>query len=821
MAEIKNGVQLSEQDENIDFLPMLLECWNVFLKNWKWFLLSIVVCCGLAFLYLKKQPRVYQRDAVVLIEDEAGQGARRKGANSLNALMELDGVNVGDNLQNEIYILQSLRLMEEMVKRLNLDISYTTTEGLRKVAVYKDKPFIAQFTSPFAVPVSFDVEILSANEVRLSRFVVDKKKKSFDQKVAFGVNVQTPAGTINLKKEPRFLTDYIGKIIRVGRTSVEKAAMAYKDDFSAREVNKDASLINLTCLDINIDRAEEILETLLAVYKEDIVEGKNRVAANTRDFIRERLGLVESDLNRVESDLAKFKETNSIVDVQKNAEVFLAERTSARQESLRLESQVSVLEFLQDYLKNMNAERDLIPVLSGVGDASIQTQIATYNENKLEYNHLIEEGDKKNMGNPRVKILQSGLVSLQHAILASVGEYLNTTRLQLKKAKQVENALHSDISSVPEKEKRALDIQRQQAIKNELYVYLLNKSEEVELQLAITEANVRIVEYPYGTDKPISPKGAMIMLVGFVLALFIPSAYFWIKIKLDTSVRGRKDVENATTIPILGDIPKWNVEVESDKLVSKSTSGAYQISEAFRVLRYGLNFMKKGPRVMMLTSTTPGQGKTFVSRNLAVVLGMTGKKVVLVDADIRKRTQSKILRTGNGLTSYLSDENIHAEELIIKDGVTEGVDFMPAGVMPPNPAELLMSHRLDDLIEELRLLYDYVIIDTTPAFSVADANIVNRVVDLTLYVIRVGAQDRRFLPELERMYQEQKFRNLCIVLNGSVQGKYGYGYGYGYRYGYGYGYGHHESKSSKSDDNIIGKVVKKINVNALNRTMKK
>lgn len=332
MAEITNNVKNS-QDDNVDFLPLLQDCYRVFVYHWKWFALSVVVCVGLATLYLMRQPLVYQLDAVMMVEDDMGQG-RRRGNNNLNALMELNGVAVGDNLQNEIYILQSLRLMKVMVERLNLSVAYTTSEGLRNVAVYNNKPFEVVFSDPFSVPVDFKVEIVAGDQVRLSHFRVDNETVAFDEKVSFGQRIKTPAGTIVVKKQPKYLADFIGKSIQVNRQSVEQTAMEYRKKVSAREVDKESSLINLTCQDIDVQRAEDILSTLLAVYKEDIVESKNRIAASTQHFVDERISLIGKDLSQVESRLAKFKEKNSIVDFDKNAQVFLSERTSARQRSL-------------------------------------------------------------------------------------------------------------------------------------------------------------------------------------------------------------------------------------------------------------------------------------------------------------------------------------------------------------------------------------------------------------------------------------------------------------------------------------------------------
>ena len=312
----------------------------------------------------------------------------------------------------------------------------------------------------------------------------------------------------------------------------------------------------------------------------------------------------------------------------------------------------------------------------------------------------------------------------------------------------------------------------------------MNKREETALQLAITEANIRIVEHPFGSRVPVAPRKAVISFFALILGLVIPFTFFQMKERINMSVRGRKDIETYTTIPILGEIPHRKSGIsDSDIVVSAQCDDV--IGEAFRLLRFSMTFINKDARIIMFTSTMPGEGKTFISRNFAATLGMAGKKVVLVDTDIRKRTQSKLSSKGRsqGLTSYLSGAVDDITSLVVRQDDTCNLDMLPAGITPPNPAELLMSDRLEQCMEELKKHYDYIVVDNVPAQVVADAGIVNRIADLTIYVIRESKIDRRYLPELERLHLEGKFNHLCIVLNDcqNRNKKYGYGYGYGYR----------------------------------------
>ena len=419
---------------------------------------------------------------------------------------------------------------------------------------------------------------------------------------------------------------------------------------------------------------------------------------------------------------------------------------------------------------------NLIPSLGGVADVGIQTQISQFNQLMLQRNNLASTAGEES---PSIKDLDANLDQMRQAIIASLEGFSASLKLQLQQARKDEQGLNTTMHAVPQKEKEFIDISRQQAIKETLFTFLLNRREETALQLAITEANISIVEHPFGSKHPVAPRRRIIMLLGLLAGLIIPLVYFRTKALLNMTVRGRRDIESFTTIPVLGEVPHRRDGLDDSAIVVNNESDD-ALGEAFRLLRFSTNFIKRDARVIMFTSTMPGEGKTFISRNFSATIGITGKRVVLVDTDIRKRTQSRLSSTERrgGLTSYLSGSSTDLKSLIVTNGIAENVDFLPAGITPPNPAELLMSDRLDECMAELRQMYDYVIVDNVPAQVVADAGIVNRVADLTIYVVREGKVDRRYLPELERLHQEGKFNNLCIVINDASMEKKVYGYGY-------------------------------------------
>lgn len=801
---MKDNVR-KKQKQDVNDLFSLRDIIDTFVYNWKWFVISVIVCVLAARLYLATKPKIYKRAAVMLVKDDSGSTTASRSRGGTDALMQLNGVVMGSSVQNEVYILQSHQIMKQVVRNLGLDVSYSYKHHLQTHKLYNDKPFVVQFDSADVetmIPYSFQVE-LEDTCAHITDFTMSQKgaeeSPKIDILVGLGKPFRLPAtqGELRLIPNEKFFSAFNGKRIIVTHSTIEAAAYSYGAGLGASELDKQSTLVGITYTDQDVTRAEDIINAVLDAYRQNIIDDKNRIAQSTAEFIDERILIISRELSKVEGDLASFKQRNRIVDVRSDANNFLQQSSQARQRSILLESQVSVVRYLLDYLRDASKGNNLIPTLSGITDGVIQTQIMQYNELMLERNKLIQNTGE---GNPRIRQADQNLEQMRQTIIASTEAHLSSLNVQLSRSKQEESGLNEVISSVPQKEKQSLDIARQQAIKETLYTYLLNKREETALQLAITEANIRVVEPPYGSNVPISPRTKVIMLVALIIGIVAPFVFFYTYSLLNMSIRGRKDIEDYTNIPVLGEIPHRKEGIsDSEIVIGERKSDA--INEAFRMLRYSMSFIQKDAQVIMFTSTVPGEGKTFISRNFAITLGMTGKKVVLVDTDIRKRTQSKLShgKHREGLTLFLSGATDDVASLIIPVSQEYNVDMLPAGVVPPNPSELLMSDRLELLIQELKKTYDYIVIDNVPAQVVADAGIVNRVAEITLYVVREGKIDRRYLPELQRLYEENKFNRMCIVLNDSkIQKKrngYGYGYGRGYGYGYGYGYGHEESKS--------------------------
>lgn len=772
----EQGAIHSREEEN---RLNLKDLFNIVCANWYWFLLSVLICCGGAALYLKWAPKVYTRTASILIKDNSKGGSIGESA----AFEDLNMFNFKSNVDNEVLVFQSKRLMTIVAERLNLDISYRVKEGLRTLDLYTQSPVMIQFQEAEATQeFSLVVTPLSAQEVMLSGFSTDRDKTL---KVALNDTVHTPVGRLVVIPTLYYMDKYWGKEITSTKRIQNEVAFEYCNALQVALASKTSTIINLTLQDVSIPRAEDVLNMLIAVYNEDAISDKNRITVSTSDFINERLIIIERELGSVDTDIETYKRENQLTDIHSETGRYLQESSQYSQDGLSLDNQVALARFIREYLIDPRKIADLIPSNTGISDVNIEGQIGEYNNLLLKRNKLISNSSDKN---PVVMDLNNSLGAMRQSIIRAVDNLIVGLNIKMKNIKEREMQTSRRISAVPTQQKYVLSVERQQKIKEELYLYLLNKREENALSQAITESNARIIDVALGSKKPVAPQSMMILMAAFILGLAVPAGTIWLQMILNTAVRTRKDLEDTLTIPILGEIPERTKKDKSEVVVCEN--GRDSISEAFRMVRTNMEFMRvktKDMKVVMFTSFNPGAGKTFVSINLAMSFALTNKKTILVDLDIRKGTLSSHISSANmGITNYLSGKIENVDDIICKGELYEKLDIIHVGPIPPNPSELLLSGHLDDLIGVLRERYDYIILDNVPGGMVADAAIVNRVADLTIYVIRAGLMDRRQLPEVEKLYRQDKFRNMSLILNGVSYSRTSYGYSNNYGYGYGY-----------------------------------
>ncbi len=772
--QTNNSSNKNDQGLNIVDLFMYLA------SQWKWFLLSILICGGIAWYNYARAPLVYFRSATVIIKDPSNKA-------STSGLDRFDNFINKVNVANEILQFRSKKLMREVVQRVHADVSYQIKDGLRSNELYNESPVLVSL--PDALPeqsFSFTMTLKDAKTVTLSDFSGIEAKPSYE--VALNDTVAIIEGMNVVVTATNYLRDsWLNTPIRVQKLPVESMVNYYKNALGIQQEEEEASILTLALKDSSPARAEDVLNTLITVYNEEAIKEKNQVAVNTANFINERLIIIERELGNVESNLESFKQRNQIVDIASSAGMYMTESQKYNADAMELETQLRLANFIKDYLTDPSKETDLIPSNTGISDMNIENQISLYNAAKLKRDHLI---DDSSVNNPVVQELNNSLRAMKQSIIRAVDNMIVSLNVKRNDAQNREMRAQDRVTAIPTKERQMLSIERQQKIKEALYLFLLNKREENALSQAMADNNARVIDGAEGSNAPISPNRNRILLLGLLVGIALPGAVCLAILFMDTRVHGRKDIEGATSVPYLGEIPldKEAMKDHRKQVMAVKEQGDDIVSEAFRILRTNMAFLSKKDKpaqVITFTSFNIGAGKTFIARNLSMSLAYMKKRVVMVDLDIRKGTLSRHFGHYHvGVTNYLSDNTVKVDDIIQHQ---EGFDLIPAGILAPNPAELLMDNRLDELMSELRTRYDYIIADNVPVGLIADATIANRIADLTIFVVRAGKLDRRQLPDIEKLYQEKKLKNMALVLNGANPERHGYGYSYGYGYGYGYG----------------------------------
>ena len=770
----------NKNDQGVNIIDLLV----YFASRWKWFLVSVIVFGGLAWLHYARSPRVYFRSATVIIKDPSNK-------TSTAGLDRYDNFINKVNVANEILQFRSKRLMREVVLRVHADVSYRCKDGLHYDELYTQAPVSVSFHDMLPEQ-SMSLTVMPADSVSVMVSGLDGEGEP--RRVRLNDTVSVAQGSLVVSPTNYYSPKWKDVPVQVTKMPLESMVNYYRGAVGIRQEEEESSILTLSLKDSSPARAEDVLNMLIAVYNEEAIRDKNQVAVNTANFINERLIIIEGELGGVESDLESFKRENRIVDIGSTAGMYMSESQKYNADALELETQLRLAAYIKDYLTDPKKETDLIPSNTGIGDQNIEGQISLYNAAKLKRDRLIDDSSERN---PVVEELNNSLRAMKQNIIRAVDNMIVSLKVKRDDAQSREERAQQRVTSIPSKERRMLSIERQQKIKEALYLFLLNRREENALSQAMADNNARVIDSADGSDAPIAPQRNRILLLGLLVGLAVPAVACLAIMFMDTRVRNRKDIEGAVNVPFLGEIPlDRNVQKQKNAKAVVSEHGDDMVSESFRILRTNLTFMArkdKGVQVITFTSFNEGAGKTFISRNLAMSLSYAKKRVVLVDLDIRKATLSHHFHTHSaGVTNYLADPAVTVDDIV---RTQERFDIIGAGMSAPNPAELLMDRRLDELMAELRKRYDYVIADNVPVGIIADAAIANRVADMTVFVVRAGKLDRRQLPDLEKLYQDRKLNNMALVLNGVDPKRPGYGYGYGYGYGhYGYGYGYGKKK---------------------------
>lgn len=720
-----------QQNSGFQLQAFLTAC----LHNWYWFVLSIIVCGSLAYLYSKAQTKLYSASAKIIITTKD-----TKTAGSQAAVFSDLGVTGSNNIiSNEIYKLKSTSLMETVVNQLGLNIRYYGHVYLRDVNIYKTSP--VQITPLQDVKAPFSMTVVPKGGNNLEFRINEGEWK----KARFGNKVNTDVGPIAITKTSHYDETYVDfkTIARVA--PVAQVAKALEANFKAESADKFSDVVNLTFTADNNQLCIDVLNALIALYNQEAINDKNSVARNTEAFIAERIESLSKDLSGVDSQIAQLKVSNM------NSQMFSDPSTSLQfvKSANDADLQVSLANQIVDYVHRMTGD-ELIPSNTGLNDMGIQGQISAYNEKMLQYQKIKSTSGKDN---PVMIEITNSLNSMRSSILQSLGTYTNSLRMKQSNARAQEGRAVGGMSAIPSQEKAITEVARQQQIKEQLYLYLLNKREENALSLAITEPNAKVIEKA-GSMGQVAPVQIKIMGIGILLGIGIPFGViyliFWIR-SFDTRIHTRRDIEGNCNIPVIGDVPAKRAD-QKDKEVVVTETGRDRISEALRIVRSNLDFILPKHTgvgaVLQTTSTIASEGKSFIALNLALASAHAGKKVICVDLDLRKGRFSEyvnIKNVGVGVSAYLAEKIENIQDIIIPSSLSKNLHFISVGAIPPNPTSLLMNERLETLVNTLKQQYDYVILDSVPFGLIADAALINRYVDVTLYVIREGYIDVRYL----------------------------------------------------------------------------
>jgi capsular exopolysaccharide synthesis family protein len=621
--------------------------------------------------------------------------------------------------------------------------------------------------------------ILSKNQ-----FVIKGKYKEMNFKYKsdhLPFILQTPAGPVSIHlREGQKIPDYD---VNISLYNPLLVARYYANNVLSTEVSKQVDVINLKVVISNVQKGRDILNTLVFFYNQDAIEQVNRSANNTAQFIDNRLGLIESELSGVELDVEKYKKEHQLTDISADAEVFLQQNTQYERQRVEVETQLSLIRFVEDFINQKSNQNALIPNL-GLKDVGLVTVINTYNELVMTRERVANSSANEN---PAIQKLNQQIESSRQAISNSIGLSRKGLEIQRDDIKTQNIVALSKISNLPRKEREFIEIKRQQQVKETLYLFLLQKREEASLTMAVTVPKGRMLNSP-DSDKQVGPRSFVITVLFLLIGVFLPVLIIFIRDLINTSVISRSQIEKATDIPILSELG----HNDSGEVIIDHGSNIDSNAELFRLLRTKLQFILDYPsqKVILVTSTEPGEGKSYVSINLAISLSLTGKKVIIIGLDLRKPQLKRHLNLldEEGMSSFLSGQNHDYRSLIQKLSEYPNLSVIAAGVIPPNPNELILSEKLDLLIDELRKVYDYIVIDTAPVGAVSDTFLIDRVTDIALYIVRMEFSDKRNLEYLNHLKQDRTLKRPYIVLNDmNMQSKYYYHRGYSYGYGKYYG----------------------------------
>lgn len=763
-----------------------------YLRQWPWFIISALAFLLMGHIYLRYTTDEYKATAKILIKDTQGGGG---GLSELSAFSDLDVLgNSFNTVENEMEILKSNKLIDQVVENLNLHIVYTKSGNIKSTNVYKNSPLKLTLLEPaagYTLQKSVSLVLRSSGD---QSFQIKLQDTDDFETYAYGsafmmgdlslLVVPNEASVSDLALEQP-TEEKIWEELLISIHPIVKTTKAVQSKLSIVKIDKRGSVLELSLSDSNREKAVEVLNNLILVYNEDAVKDKNEVARNTAQFIDERLSDIQKDLDSLERGIQNFKTSENLTDLVTEAELNLGFSAGIGREVIETETQLKIALLLKEKLEEDTFA--LIPENIGLKDVNFEQAASKYNVLVQEYLRYQENSTPKN---PVLQRLGSDIRSLRAAILLSLNNVINSMGIQKESLTKELNRVSGKISNIPENERVTRDIERDRIVVEAVYLLLNQKKETTAISLAVTASKAKVVDYPLAPMGPISPKPRIVYLAMFILGLLLPGAFIYVASIFYNKITSRKDIEKGLpNTDILGEVPK----LDKDSTGFIEVNDRTVLAESFRIIRtnlqYKLNALAhQDTKMVLITSTVNGEGKTLVAYNIANTFAFSGQKVLLIGGDIRnpqlhRYATQQISKRTKGVTEYLVNNELTIGELVIHSSENKNLDILLSGAVPPNPAELLMQGRTKTLFDEAKDLYDLVIVDSAPTILVTDTLLINKYADVTAYVTRANYTDNSLLGFVSDAIKDGKLKNVAVIVNNVKLANFGYGNKYGYGYG--------------------------------------